>query len=96
MRGGSCVRRGNPRYADTRAARIRRGLLPEWLALDARWCGTAVAASVLVGRSGSQRWSMLGIVLAGLVLMFVARFVLRSPFFQIRRETGGLEDAAEA
>ena len=44
----------------------------------------------------SQRWSMLGIVLAGLVLMFVARFVLRSPFFQIRRETGGLEDAAEA
>ena len=58
--------------------------------------GPRLPRPCLVGRSGSQRWSMLGIVLAGLVLMFVARFVLPSPFFQIRRETGGLEDVAGA
>jgi len=34
-----------------------------------------------------QRWSLLGIVVAGLVLMLVARFVLRSPFFGVRRES---------
>ncbi len=42
----------------------------------------------------SQRWSMLGIVLAGVVLMFVARFVLRSDFFSIRPETGPREETA--
>ena len=35
----------------------------------------------------SQRWSLIGIVIAGLALMFFARFVLRSPFFQIPRES---------
>ena len=35
----------------------------------------------------SQVWSIVGIVVAGLVLMLVARFGLRSPFFQIPRET---------
>jgi hypothetical protein len=34
---------------------------------------------VLVGWSGLQRWSMLGIVLAGLVLMVVARFAWARP-----------------
>ena len=37
----------------------------------------------------SQNWSILGIVLVGVVLMFVARFGLRSPFFGIRRESEG-------
>jgi amino acid transporter len=40
---------------------------------------------------GSQRWSLIGIVAAGLVLMLVARFVLRSPFFHIRRESAARE-----
>jgi hypothetical protein len=35
----------------------------------------------------SQRWSLFGIVVAGMVLMLVARFGLRSPFFRIPRES---------
>ena len=38
-------------------------------------------------RPASQRWSLFGIVMAGVVLMLVARFILRSPFFQIPRES---------
>jgi amino acid transporter len=34
-----------------------------------------------------QVWSLVGVVIAGVVLMIVARFVLRSPFFQIQRES---------
>src|ERR1035438_6625617 len=35
----------------------------------------------------SQIWSLAGIVGAGLILMLCARFILRSPFFQIPRES---------
>jgi amino acid transporter len=35
----------------------------------------------------SQIWSLVGIVGVGFILMFVARFVLRSPSFQIARES---------
>jgi amino acid transporter len=35
----------------------------------------------------SQRWSLIGIVIAGLVLMVAARFVLRSSFFSLPRES---------
>ena len=35
----------------------------------------------------SQRWSLIGVTAAGVILMLVARFVLRSPFFQIQRES---------
>ena len=34
-----------------------------------------------------QVWSLIGVVAAGLLLMLAARFVLRSPFFSIRRES---------
>jgi amino acid transporter len=34
----------------------------------------------------SQRWALIGIVAAGLIMMLVARFGLRSPFFAIERE----------
>ena len=34
-----------------------------------------------------QRWSLVGIVAGGLLLMLVARYALRSPFFQTRRES---------
>jgi amino acid transporter len=34
-----------------------------------------------------ERWSMVGIVVAGLLLMFVARYGLKSWFFQIQRES---------
>ena len=39
----------------------------------------------------SQRWSLFGIVGAGVLLMLVARFALRSPFFQIPRESASRE-----
>jgi len=35
----------------------------------------------------SQRWSLIGIVIAGLVLMICARYILRSTFFSIPRES---------
>jgi amino acid transporter len=41
----------------------------------------------LLGAPGSQIWSLVGIVGVGIVLMFVARLVLRSPFFHVERET---------
>ncbi|HET9080932.1 MAG TPA: hypothetical protein VFO01_10530 [Trebonia sp.] len=31
----------------------------------------------------SQRWSLIGIVIAGLVVVFSARFILRSSFFRL-------------
>jgi hypothetical protein len=34
-----------------------------------------------------ENWSILGIVGVGVILMFVARFGLRSPFFGIARES---------
>jgi len=34
-----------------------------------------------------EQWSMVGVVVVGLLLMLVARFVLKSPFFQVHRET---------
>jgi amino acid transporter len=42
----------------------------------------------------SQRWSVIGIVAAGLIMMLVARFVLRAPFFTIARETAPKEGVA--
>jgi amino acid transporter len=39
----------------------------------------------------SQRWSLFGIVMAGVLLMLVARYVLRSSFFQIPRESAPRE-----
>src|SRR5690348_3690051 len=39
----------------------------------------------------SQRWSLIGIVIAGLVLMVSARFVLRSSFFSLPRESEVIE-----
>jgi amino acid transporter len=46
----------------------------------------------------SQNWSLAGVGVLGLILMFCARFVLRSPFFQIQRESdtqGGQSEIAD-
>jgi hypothetical protein len=47
-----------------------------------------------------EQWSLVGIIVAGLVLMLVARFVLRSPFFSLQLEsdnpTGGTRLSARA
>ncbi|MGH3409019.1 MAG: APC family permease [Streptosporangiaceae bacterium] len=41
----------------------------------------------------AQNWSLIGIIALGLVLMLVARYVFRSPFFAIQRES---ESATES
>jgi amino acid transporter len=46
-----------------------------------------IVVKSLLAAPASQVWSVVGIVAAGVVLMFVARFVLRSPFFQLPRES---------
>jgi amino acid transporter len=59
------------------------GILPT---AAAGFLGWIVYKSVQ-GAATSQRWSLVGIIAAGLVLMLIARFVMRSPFFHIRRES---------
>ena len=39
-----------------------------------------------------QIWSLLGIIGFGLIMMLSARFILRSPFFHIRRESASIKD----
>ena len=41
----------------------------------------------LLAAPAPQLWSVASIAASGVVLIFVARFVLRSPFFQIPRES---------
>jgi amino acid transporter len=40
--------------------------------------------------SAAQNLSLVGVVLLGVVVMLIARFALRSPFFQIPRESDGM------
>ena len=59
------------------------GILPLGAAGFLGW----MVAKSLQAAPSPQVWSLVGIVAAGLVLMLVARFVLRSPFFQTQRES---------
>jgi amino acid transporter len=59
------------------------GLLPLGSAVFLGW----LVVKYMIESPVPQRWSLLGIVVAGLVLMVAARLILRSPFFQIRRES---------
>jgi amino acid transporter len=59
------------------------GILPLGAAAFLVW----ILAKSLQSAPASQIWSLVGIVASGLILMFVARYVLRSPFFQIARES---------
>ena len=52
----------------------------------AGFLGWMFVKSLQGARTASQVWSLVGIIVIGLILMFAARFVLRSPFFQIARE----------
>ncbi len=58
------------------------GILPLASAAFLVW----MVVKSLMGAPGPERWSMVGIVAAGLLLMLVARFGLKSWFFQIQRE----------
>ncbi len=59
------------------------GILPFAAAAFLAW----IVARSLQAAPASQRWSVAGIIGVGVVLMLVARFALRSLFFQIPRES---------
>jgi amino acid transporter len=59
------------------------GILPIGAAVFLGW----IVVKSLDGAPASQIWSLVGVVVVGLILMLVARFVLRSPFFQVQRES---------
>ena len=59
------------------------GILPAAAAAFLAW----IVARSLQSAPAPQIWSLAGIAAAGVILMLVARFVLRSPFFHIRRES---------
>jgi amino acid transporter len=62
---------------------IMVGILPLASAVFLSW----VVVKSVISAPNEQRWSLVGIIGAGVVLMLVARFVLHSPFFQIPRES---------
>ena len=63
------------------------GILPLGAAGFLGW----VVVKSLQAAPASQKWSLVGIIGVGLVLMLVARFVLRSQFFHIRLESASKE-----
>ncbi len=71
---------------------ITLGLLPLAAAAFLGW----MVVKSLAGAVAAEQWSLLGVVVVGLVLMVVAKFVLRSPFFNIRRESDSAVDSLSA
>ena len=63
------------------------GVLPLASAVFLAW----VVVKSLQTAPGSEKWSLVGIIGAGLVLMLVARFILRSAFFRIPLESAPRE-----
>ncbi len=63
------------------------GVLPLASAVFLGW----VMVKSLQTAPASEKWSVIGILAVGLVLMLVARFSLRSPFFQIPLESAPRE-----
>ena len=59
------------------------GILPLGAAGFLGW----IMVKSMLSLPSSQLWSMVGIVASGLLLLLVARFILRSPFFNIARES---------
>jgi amino acid transporter len=79
----ACVVYYRRRLASSAWNAVSLGLLPLAAAGFLGW----MATKSVMGSPAGQRWSLLGIMVAGLLLMLVARFVLRSPFFSIERES---------
>jgi amino acid transporter len=59
------------------------GILPLGAAIFLGW----VFGKTLQTAPAAEVWSLVGTVIAGVILMIIARFGLRSPFFQIPRES---------
>jgi len=62
---------------------VTLGILPFASAAFLVW----LVVKSLMNAPGPERWSMVGIVAAGLLLMLIARFGLNSWFFQVQRES---------
>jgi amino acid transporter len=61
------------------------GVLPLAAAAFLGW----IIVKSMLQAPADQNWSILGVVVVGLILMFVARFGLRSEFWGIQRESDG-------
>ena len=61
------------------------GILP---VLAAGFLGWIIYKSLL-GAPTSEIWSLVGVAVLGVLLMFAARYILKSPFFHIQRESDG-------
>jgi amino acid transporter len=59
------------------------GILPFGAAGFLAW----IVVKSVQAAPAAQIWSLAGVVAAGLILMLAARYVLRSPFFQVPRES---------
>ncbi|MGI8450124.1 MAG: hypothetical protein ACR2MP_23695 [Streptosporangiaceae bacterium] len=59
------------------------GILPVAAAAFLAW----IIIRSLQAAPASQIWSLIGVVLLGLVMLAIARFVLHSPFFRVPRES---------
>jgi amino acid transporter len=68
------------------------GILPVAAAAFLGW----IVVKSLIGAPAPQLWSLVGVVVVGVVLMLVARLVLHSPFFSIQRESEGGQPAVAA
>jgi len=66
------------------------GILPLASVVFLGW----VVVKSLQGAPNAQRYALIGIVVAGLLMMFVARFALRSQFFHLPRESAPRETVA--
>ncbi len=66
------------------------GILPLGAAAFLGW----VLTKSIIAAPSTQKWSLIGIIALGVVLMLSARFIQRSPFFQISRESDSGQAAA--
>jgi hypothetical protein len=62
---------------------ITLGILPLASIAFLAW----VVVKFMAGSTRAENWSLGGVVGLGLLLMFIARFGLRSPFFTVARES---------
>jgi amino acid transporter len=66
---------------------VSLGILPLGAAGFLAW----MFVKSLQSAAWTQRWSLIGIVVVGVILMFSARYILQSPFFHIKRESWSKE-----
>ena len=69
------------------------GILPLASAAFLAW----MVVKSMMESPAPQNWSMLGVLVVGVILMLISRFVLKSPFYGIRPESApAVETAQEA